>query len=207
MIAALVEEHPVEERYFADLHTTSSETQPYLSLPAVDDVTIKFGRKFPLHLVTKFYHYAPGSIDRYLHEQGFTGFTCEGGQHKRSSSVTNMTALLWMMLEVTGCLSPGACITDSSSIDEAHAILDGFVIGPPKIFEVTYRHALDGSEEFVMAPGFANFHQVEIGQIVAKDKNGSVSAPANGNLLMPLYQPTGRDGFFMVEDRSASFEV
>jgi succinylglutamate desuccinylase len=206
LIKCLADEHPVGQRYFADLHTTSSQTIPYLSLPGLDEHTIGFGRKFPLHLVTSFYQYAPGSIDRFLHEQGFTGFTCEGGQHLRSTSATNMTALLWMMLEETGCLAPGAGIIDQSSLDEAHAILDEYVIGPPKIFEVTHRHALDGSEEFVMKPGFANFHQVERDEVIAKDKNGPVSAPANGNLLMPLYQPSGRDGFFMVQERSAPFE-
>ncbi len=204
LIERLAEEHPVEERYFVDLHTTSSETLPYLSLPSGNERLIKFARKFPLHIVSGFYRYVPGSIDRYLHEQGFTGFACEGGQHSRDAAVTSMTALFWMMLEETGCLAPGASIADRSSLDEAHAVLDGFVVGPPKVFEFTHRHALNGNEGFVMEPGFANFHEVKRDEIIARDNNGPIRAPTDGNLLMPLYQTSGNDGFFLVEERPAS---
>jgi succinylglutamate desuccinylase len=202
LIAALVEEHPVEERYFADLHTTSSETMPYLSLPGDDECSLKFARKFPLHLVTGFSRLVRGSIDRYLHEQGFNGFACEGGQHERASSVTNMSALLWLMLEETGCIKPGACLADRRTTDEKYEALDRYVLGAPKMFEVTHRHSLDGDERFVMEPGFTNFHKVTRDQLIAKDKNGPIRAPFTGNLLMPLYQPSGKDGFFMVEEGS-----
>jgi hypothetical protein len=49
-----------------------------------------------------------------------------------------------------------------------------------------------------MEPGFHGLQQVQKGQLLARDRHGEVRALANGRLLMPLYQPVGSDGFFLV---------
>ncbi len=38
------------------------------------------------------------------------------------------------------------------------------------------------------------------GQTVAKDREGEVSSPEAGRLLLPLYQAEGEDGFFLVRE-------
>jgi succinylglutamate desuccinylase len=51
-----------------------------------------------------------------------------------------------------------------------------------------------------MNPGYFNFDPVSKGDIIASDSNGDIAAPADGHLLMPLYQLQGDEGFFIVQD-------
>jgi succinylglutamate desuccinylase len=36
--------------------------------------------------------------------------------------------------------------------------------------------------------------------LLATDKNGDITTPTDGFLLMPLYQKQGEEGFFVVRD-------
>ena len=47
-----------------------------------------------------------------------------------------------------------------------------------------------------MEPGFRNLDHAKEGQLLARDKRGEIRAPANGLVLLPLYQGLGSDGFF-----------
>ena len=51
-----------------------------------------------------------------------------------------------------------------------------------------------------MLPGFRSFQRVEEGQLLAYELQNRVIAPHDGRLLMPLYQPQGDEGFFLVRD-------
>ena len=42
--------------------------------------------------------------------------------------------------------------------------------------------------------------KVKKGELIAKDKNGDIFSPANGRILMPLYQKQGEDGFFIIKE-------
>jgi succinylglutamate desuccinylase len=46
-----------------------------------------------------------------------------------------------------------------------------------------------------MEPGFENFQPVRRGQLLARDKNGPITARESGMIVMPRYQPLGDDGF------------
>ncbi len=200
LIARLVDEHPGAPLWFLDLHTTSSESLPYLSLPAEDPGLATFASGFPLHRVSGFSRIVPGTLDRYLHELGFVGFCCEGGQHERHSSISNMEAVLWLMLEQTGVLGRAAEAPMHEVVLEAHAVLEKFVLHRPAHFRLVHRHGVDPDDGFRMEPGFANFAEVRAGQILAHDRRGPVLCPRDGHILMPLYQPSGADGFFLVEE-------
>jgi len=49
-----------------------------------------------------------------------------------------------------------------------------------------------------MKEGYRGFQVIEAGETIALDKDGPVTAPERGRLLMPLYQEQGNDGFFLV---------
>ena len=49
-----------------------------------------------------------------------------------------------------------------------------------------------------MEPGFRNFDPVRRAQILATDRDGEITAPESGLIMMPLYQKQGNDGFFIV---------
>ena len=54
------------------------------------------------------------------------------------------------------------------------------------------------ADRFLMNPGWASFRTVAANQALGVDRDGPVLAPEQGRLLMPLYQPTGSDGFFLM---------
>jgi len=203
LIKRLKSEHDGCPLWFLDLHTTSSQSMPYLSLPSDDGGTLTFAAGFPIHRVSGFSSIVHGTIDRYLYDQGFIGFVCEGGQHQRHSSVTNMAAMLWLMIEETSILPPPVNREKHPEVVEAHALLEAFILHLPAHFRVVHRHRVEPEDAFRMEPGFANFSKVRAGQTVAHDRRGPILCPQAGNLLLPLYQPTGSDGFFLVAEQTA----
>jgi len=68
----------------------------------------------------------------------------------------------------------------------------------PHLFEVIYRHPVDEADGFCMVPGFENLAPVRKGELVAESHAGKILAPESGLMFMPLYQPVGSDGFFLV---------
>ena len=52
-----------------------------------------------------------------------------------------------------------------------------------------------------MKPGYRNFQRITKGEELAMDKKGPIYAPKEGMIIMPLYQNSGNDGFFLVEER------
>jgi len=61
-------------------------------------------------------------------------------------------------------------------------------------------HRIQPTDEFRMKPGYQNFQPVKKGEVVATDKNGSISVEEDCLMLMPLYQQQGNDGFFLVRE-------
>ena len=67
----------------------------------------------------------------------------------------------------------------------------------PPMVQIEYRHAINKQDQFKMLPGFSNFQEVSKGEHLADDRNGPVLSPMDGLIVMPLYQETGNDGFFI----------
>ena len=70
----------------------------------------------------------------------------------------------------------------------------------PEIVEVIFKFHIEANHKWQMKPGFKNFQKIKKGQILAKNKWGTIESPKDGYILMPLYQTQGEDGFFVVED-------
>ena len=68
----------------------------------------------------------------------------------------------------------------------------------PKETSFSYRHSISAQDQFEMNSGYKNFDPITQGQELARDKDGKVYANEDGYILMPLYQPQGSDGFFIV---------
>lgn len=179
--------------FFIDLHTTSAVTSPFVPF----DDTLKnrdFVRHFPVAGVLGIEEYLPGTLLSYLTRFNVVTLGYEAGQHVAPESVTSHAALLWLALEQAGCLGPnhGVDIAAQRALLESRADdLSGF-------FEVRYRHGIGPEEQFRMKPGFRNFAPVRKHDHIADNQHGPVRAPLGGRILMPLYQSTGSDGFFLV---------
>ena len=59
---------------------------------------------------------------------------------------------------------------------------------------------IEESDQFQMKPGYYNFKAVNKGEILAHDRKGNITSPCNGMIFMPLYQKSGNDGFFIVDN-------
>ncbi len=173
-----------------DLHTTSGEGAPF-GVFADTMVSRNFARRFPVPLVLGLEEQLVGTLVDFVGLEGYVAVGFEGGQHDDPNSVDNLETIVWMALAELGLVTRPA--------DADRRSLEQVVAGAPRLLEVTYRHEVADEDDFSMLPGFRSFQLVEREQVVAEDVRGSVRAPKDGFLLMPLYQKQGNDGFFLVQ--------
>lgn len=188
--AALGEPHG--RVFLLDLHTTSGAGPAF----AVLDDSLpnrRFALAFPVPLVLGLEEELVGTMVFDLSARGVTALAFEGGRHDDPASVDRCEAAIWIALDATGVL-PRAL---RARAEEARRLLRACRGEMPQLVEVLYRHRITREDQFRMRPGFASFDTVAAGQPLATDRAGEVTAPHDGRLLMPLYQPLGDDGFFV----------
>ena len=178
-----------------DLHTTSA---PGPAFAVLDDTLANraFARSLGVPLVLGLEEELDGTLLHHLIDRGAvcTGF--ESGQHDAPEAVDVAEAAVWTALEASGVLGPGS---RPEALTAARRLAAG-ASGLPGVTEVVYRHAIAPGDGFAMAPGFRGFQPVHAGQPLGRDRAGAVAAPRRGRLLMPLYQPQGDDGYFIVRE-------
>ncbi len=187
-------EHNFTKRYFLDCHTTSAATVPFISVQEVNDNDV-WAHKFPTYIIRGFSDIVSGCIDHYLSRTGLTGFVFEAGQHKDFRSVENHEGMIWLALKE-------GCKLDLTNISCFPECVNTFVkknAPGQKTFEIIHRHGLENSDEFIMELGFENFQKIEKGQLLAYHNGKEVRSEWDAHIFMPLYQPQGNDGFFVVE--------
>ena len=179
--------------YCVDLHTTSSESVPFVTLS--DSLSNRaFARHFPVPLVLGLEEELEGTLLDYLNHLGHVGIGIEGGSHRAPASVDHLERAIWLALVSLG-------MVELRAVPEPEALrrsLARAAEGVPSIFEVRYRHALRDGDGYRMVPGYRNFEEVEAGEVVGRDRRGRVRAPESGRLFLPLYQHQGDEGFFVV---------
>ena len=181
--------------YFLDLHTSSAEGPPFLT---VGDTLYnrRFAARFPLPLILGLEEQVDGALLEYLNNLGFVTLGVEAGHHESGSSVDRLEAVLWLALVHAGLFGEGAV----PGLADGLQLLEEAGRGIPRLVEVRRRHAISPEDRFGMEPGYDNFHPVAKGQLVARDEHGLVLAPEGGLLLLPLYQGKGNDGFFIARE-------
>lgn len=181
----------MDEVFVVDLHSTSSDGMPFATVG--DTLRNRdFAQKFPVPILLGIEEELEGTLLEYLNNAGTVTLGFEGGQHLSPQSVENHRALVWLALANSGILDK----RDVPDIDASQSrLLDKTAAGA--VFEIVHRHPVRPGDEFEMNPGFNNFDPIERGQLLARDKRGSVTAPRSGQILMPLYQKLGEDGFFI----------
>lgn len=183
-----------DEVYVLDLHSTSADGVPFVTLG--DTLRNRaFAKNFPTTIVLGIEEQLEGTMLEYLNNLGAVTLGFEGGQHQAAVTVENHEAVIWIALTATGCLSEG-CIPHFERYKETLKQISGGT----RFVEVRYRHALQSVDEFRMHSGYKNFQPIKRGEILAYDKKGKVRAKEAGLILMPLYQPQGDDGFFLVRE-------
>ena len=183
------------EVYLLDLHTTSSDSVPFLTFS--DSLRNRsFAGSFPLPLVLGVEEEVEGTLLDFVDHMGHVAVCAEGGSHMDPASVDHLEAVVWLTLVSTGCVR----LTDVPEADGLRERLSRAAGGVPQVFEVRYRHGLRPGDDFRMKPGFRNFQEVDEGEILARDHRGAIGAPMAGRLFLPLYQEQGEEGFFLVRE-------
>ena len=199
VIATLADGH-AGERFLVDCHTTSSESQPYVSVGREPN-SRAFAAALPAYTVHGLNAILRGTMVGHLAPRGWAGLTFEAGRHGDLSSVENQEACIWLSLAASGCLPPHAA---EAFVEHGRQLLAKTTVEGRKVFEVGYRHAVVPSDGFAMAPGFVNFQAVSKGQLLGRDVRGEIRSDLDGRVLMPLYQAQGEDGFFLVREANSS---
>ena len=179
----------LQRKFFLDCHTTSSESVPFISLRATID-NVHLASQFPVHAILGAGTHLSGISDAYLVQQGFTGFTFEAGQHDELASIEAQEAMIWLMLERSGCIDVAPRSAKSrlakTQIDGCHH------------FEIDHIHRTAPDGGFRMAPGFFNFKRIRPGELLAWEHNEPIYSQWDGYIFMPLYQPLGDEGFSII---------
>jgi succinylglutamate desuccinylase len=180
-------------RYLLDLHTTSASAPPFAVLGDRSD-NRAFGRALPVPLVLGLTSELEGTLLEYLDQRGWITVGFESGEHAGARSIELSIAAVWLLLGSKGLLEP----TDPRVV-AARQDLQQAAAGCPEAVEVFHRHPVDPGGTFRMLPGFRSFQVIQEGELLAREGGRDVRAPASGTMLMPLYQPTGEDGFFLTQ--------
>jgi hypothetical protein len=177
--------------YFTDLHTTSSQTIPFIT---VNDTLLnrKFTVNYPVPHILGIEEYLHGPALSYINELGYVAFGFEGGQHDEKKAVDNHIAFIYVTLALTGCIP---------KTSEYQTYLNHLMLvtnGITGFYEIFLRHKIASSDQFKMQPGFANFQCIKEGSYLADSNNKRLLSPEKARILMPLYQLQGEDGFFLI---------
>ena len=189
------------ELVLLDLHTTTAgggifsvtgDDAPSLLLAAEMSVPVIKGILSGLQGTTL--HYFRGN--HFATNFPVRAISFEAGEHNDPAAIELSLAATINLLRAVGCVRQEDVRTyHDTLLREAAGEL-------PLLTELVYVHRIskDGSDGFVMKPGFSNFQKVSKGLLLASDNNGEILCPADGYLLLPLYQKQGDEGFFLIRD-------
>lgn len=182
-----------------DLHTSSADGGIF-SLPGPDRISMAIAEQLHAPAVHGLLHTIEGAALAYFLNANFglpvSGLAFEAGQHQDPESPRRALAA------VINCLHAIGCVQAQDLDNEYDTLLKAFSRKLPANLEIIWRQHIEPTDKFRMEPGFRNFDPVRRGQILAYDLKGAITASADARILMPLYQPQGEDGFFLVREKT-----
>lgn len=178
--------------YFIDFHTTSSITAPFIT---INDAIInrRFSQHFPVPIVLGIEEYLNGPLLSYINTKGYVSLGFEAGQHDEETSIENAYSFAIITLLITGTLTKS-----EGDLKKHKDQLKPKDVEPNGFFQIAHLERLKKFESFSMKPGFKSFQPINKGELLALKDQRLVEAPKKGLLFMPLYQKTGREGFFII---------
>jgi succinylglutamate desuccinylase len=176
-----------------DLHTTSAGGPPF-ALMGETGRNLKLASGLPVPAILGLQESVGGTLLELANDRGHTSLAVESGQHLDPEAERLHVAIVWITLVSAGALTAA----DVPDFDAHFARLAATTAGIPRVLDLVYRHAVRPEDRFVMRPGYEGFQRIRRGEVLADDAQGEVRAPSDGRVLMPLYQPQGSDGFFVV---------
>jgi len=191
ILAGLMRES--EELFLMDLHTTSSQSAPFLILDDTPEYR-SYADTLPVPVIFGLSEELEGTLIHWIKREGAESIAFEAGQHYARSSMDNHTAAILQTLAIKGCLAPNTL----PSLNRHREVLRESAEGTKSFYNVTYHYKIAPDESFKMNPGYISFQTVKKGEELARNQHGPIYCPADGAIFMPLYQTQGEDGFFII---------
>lgn len=178
-----------------DLHTTTAEG--IFSIATNDPESIKIAKAMHAPVITGMLNGLKGTTLHYFDTVNFpcstTAITFEAGQHEDPLSTRRAIAATINLLRSVGCVR-------HEDVENRHDdLLINYSKSLPIIAELLNVHSIQPEDNFKMLPGYKNFQSIQAGELLAYDQSGPIHASDDANILMPLYQKQGEDGFFLVK--------
>ena len=189
-------EEDYDHTFIIDLHATSSDNGNFVIHSGLPNHN-SFLKTLKLPIVINLDSFIQGTLLKYYALPGVTSFAFEGGQIGSLKTIEIHTYGLWEFIYQCGLIPEPHNIGRILHYEELVSSIQNH---NPEMLRVLYRHAVERKDYFRMKPGFDSFQPVEKGELLAEDKKGKITAPVEGRIFMPLYQNTGEDGFFIVEE-------
>jgi len=177
-----------------DLHTTSGESPPFLVLSdSLRNRDVAGG--LPGTVILGLEESVDGTLLDYMSQLGHCALVAESGSHLSAEAVCIHESYIWAAMAACGQLDRA----DVPGYADHMRRLRFASRSAPRVVEIRFRHDIADEDRFVMQPGFSSFQRVTRDEVLAHDRNGPVRATQSGLVLMPLYQPQGDEGFFIVK--------
>jgi succinylglutamate desuccinylase len=183
-----------------DLHTTSAAGGIF-SIPLEGDAdSLRVARALYAPVILGLLSGLSGTLLHFAAANGFAvgeypkktiSVAFESGQHDDPLSVSRAISAVINCLRAVRCMRP-------DDVDNSHDDMLETYAGLPKVTQIRHVHHIGPEDGFRMRPGYINFQRIRAGEHLADDRAGQILAPQDGMILMPLYQPKGSDGFFVV---------
>ncbi len=192
-----IQRYQPSKLYILDLHTTSAGGGVF-SIPSENPESVKIALDIHVPVVQGMLDGIKGTTLHFFNTKNMnietTAVTFEAGQHDDPDSIDNAVAALINCLRGVGCV-------ERKHIEEKHNNrLYKMSKDLPKQTRLTHRQPVAADEGFVMQPNFKNFQKVPANTLLATNKFGEIRNTEDARILMPLYQPQGEDGFFLIKD-------
>lgn len=174
-----------------DLHSMSADGVPFIVV-CDHPQSVQLAGDLCLPGIAGLEKAIPATTIEYFTALGHIALAVEGGQHEAPATVDTLESVAWLLLASLGTIA-------WTSVPDLQGRRDrlrhrGLNLPPVR---VTYRHGITPNDHFRMKPGYRNLQSVHVGEVLAEDDRGPVRAPADGWILLPLYQAVGNDGFFI----------
>ena len=196
-ITTEVTNYQPEEIILLDLHTTTAYGGIF-TVVSDDHRSISIGLAMHAPVIKGLLKGISGTSLHYFNTKNFgistTALCFESGQHNEPMAITRAVSALVSFLRATGAVKPEDFEHRDDFLQKNQAK------NLPAMTELITVHPIKQEDNFIMQPGFTNFKKIKKGTLLATDINGNILAPCDGMILMPLYQPQGDDGFFIIKE-------
>ncbi len=178
--------------YFMDLHTTSSDTSPFMVL---NDSLLnrKYASNYPLPIILGIEEYLKGALLSYINELGYVSLGFESGQHDDDKAVESCIEFISYSLTLTQSVN-----VSEEKRRQLKDVIANSGNAPHRFYEIYNQHDIGSKNDFKMLPGFINFQVIPKGVSLAVVDGVQLKTTKKRQIFMPLYQDQGNEGFYFI---------